>query len=119
MIEQQDLPEYIERSLPELSGICKNADCKNPYDIARQMIRYTADQLRSKNLLAAKKCLTMADNLYNTGNKVIRNAIENVFVYSFSHTFFHDEAKRQSLLALLPANLYTIYKRQMVAGSHL
>lgn len=118
MIEQKDLPAYIEQTIPELSGICQNEQCKNAYDIARQMIRYTGDQLKAKNLTSAKRCLALADNLYNSGSNVIKNAIENVFVYSFSHTFFHDESKRQNLLAMLPHSLYTVYRKQVIS-SHL
>ncbi len=118
MIEQQDLPAYIEQSIPELSGICKSAQCKTPYDIARQMIRYTGDQLKAKNVNAVKNCLALAENLYNSGSNVIKNAIENVFVYSFSHTFFHEEKKRQNLLSMLPHSLYTVYRKQVI-NSHL
>lgn len=118
MIEQQDLPAYIEQSIPELSGICKSEQCKTPYDIARQMIRYTSDQLKAKNVNAAKKCLTLAENLYNSGSNVIKNAIENVFVYSFSHAFLHEEQKRQNILSMLPHSLYTVYRKQVI-NSHL
>jgi len=118
MIEQKDLPAFIEQSIPELSGICENAHCKNPYDIARQMIRYTADHFTSRDITGAKKCLALAEHLYSSGSKVIKNAIENVYVYSFSHSLFHEEEKRQNLLSILPSSLYTVYKQQMLA-SHL
>lgn len=118
MIEQKDLPEYIEQSIPELSGICKTEHCNNAYDIAKQMIKYTSNQFSTKNMAATQKCLALAEKLYNSGSKAVKNAIENVFVYSFSHSFFHDEEKRQNMLSILPNSLYMLYKKQLIS-SHL
>jgi hypothetical protein len=118
MISQQDLPAYIEEAIPELSGMCKKEKCKNAYDIARQMLRYTSTQIMNHNIKAAKECLALSEKLYQKGNKAIKNAIENVFVYSFSHAFFHDENKKEEVIPLMPSSLYELYKRQ-VLNSHL
>ena len=118
MIAQEDLAGYIEKEIPELSGICKEQRCATPYDVARQMIKYTQSQFVNKNIRGVKKCLKLAEQLYNSGNKVVKNAIENVFVYSFSHTFFHEEEKRKQLVAVLPGSLYSLYKSQVLA-SHI
>jgi hypothetical protein len=118
MIAQDEINVYIEKEMPELSGICKQEKCKTVYDVARQMIKYVNAQFLNKNLVGAKKCLTLAEDLYNSGNKTVKNAIENVFIYSFSHSFFHENDKKKELLAILPGSLYTIYKSQMLA-SHL
>ncbi len=118
MINQEELQEYIAESIPELSGICREHKCSNAHDIAREMIQYTNRQFIGQNIASAKECLALAENLYKSGNKVVRNAIENVFVYSFSHSFFCDEQKKKGLLAILPTSLYVLYKQQLLA-SHL
>lgn len=118
MINQQELPGYIQQSIPELSGMCNKANCSSPYDIAGQMVKYTTNNILQHDLNHAKECLTLAEHLYLKGNVAIKNAIENVFVYSFSHTFFHDEVKRKKLMDILPASLYKLYKKQ-VLYSHL
>lgn len=118
MIAQEDMNGYIERSIPELSGLCRKEKCNTPYDIARQMIKYVNDQFINKNIKAAKKCLSLAEELYNSGNKTVKNAIENVFVYSFSHSFFYENERKKQLLSILPGSLYSLYKSQVLA-SHL
>ena len=118
MIDQQELPKYIAQAIPELAGICKKEKCRNPYDFARQMLRYTSAQIMDQNIKAAKECLALGERLYQKGNKTIKNAIENVFVYSFSLAFFHDENKREEVIPIVPAFLYDLYKKQ-VLSSHL
>ena len=118
MISQQELPGYIDKTMPELSGICNQEQCRNAYDIVRQMLKYTTAQVVQHNISAAKQCLKLAESLYRKGNATIKSAIENVYVYSFSHAFFHDERKRKELLEIVPVSLYELYKKQVI-NSHL
>jgi len=118
MISQEDLSEYIEQEMPELSGICDRKKSRNVYDIVRHMLKYTQLQVIKHNLNAARKCMALAENLYHKGNNAIKNAIENVYVYSFSHAFFHDIDQRDEMMAIVPSSLYKIYKNQVI-NSHL
>ncbi len=118
MLCQEELSEYIEKEMPELSGMGKGDKPQNVYDIVRHMLKYTKSQVIQHNLNAAKKCMNLAEQLYYKGNNAIKNAIENVFVYSFSHAFFHDENKRKEVIGIIPESLYKLYKRQLV-NSHL
>ena len=117
MLSQQDLSEYLEKEMPELTGM-NNKDKQSVYDIVRHMLKYTKSQVIRHNLNAAKKCMAVAEQVYYKGNNAIKNAIENVFVYSFSHAFFHDEEKRKEVIDIIPEFLYKLYKRQLV-NSHL
>ena len=118
MINQEELPEVIERSIPEFSGIFKKQNCRNVYDIVRQMLKYTTKQVLNHNLKAAQKCMSLAEELYYKGNTAIKNAIENVYVYSFSHAFFCDENKKNEVIGIVPHSLYELYKKQVI-NSHL
>ena len=118
MIDQEELQALIEESIPELSGAIKKQKCENVYDVVRQMFSYTSSQVLKNNMAAAKKCLTLAAQLYKKGNKNIKNAIENVYVFSFSHAFFHDEQKRKEVMEIIPSPLYELYKKQVI-NSHL
>jgi len=69
-------------------------------------------------MAAAQKCFTLAAKLYKKGNVAVKNAIENVYVYSFSHAFFHDEQKRKEVMEIIPLPLYELYKKQVI-NSHL
>lgn len=118
MINQQELPGIVEKEVPELSGVFETAMCKNAYDIVRQLFKYTATQVFQHNMTAAKKCLSLAEQLYKKGNTTIKNAIENVYVYSFSHAFFCDDARKKEVMQIVPVSLYELYKKQVV-NSHL
>ena len=112
------MSEYIEKEMPELSGICSKEKSRNVYDVVRHMLKYTKSQLIKHNLNAAKKCMNLAEGLYHKGNDAIKNAIENVYVYSFSHAFFHDIDQASEAMTIVPPSLYKIYKEQ-VTNSHL
>jgi hypothetical protein len=118
MISQKDLPGYIEKSIPELSGICEKEKCKTAYDFVRQLLKYTSRHVIKHNMKIARQCMAIAEQLYKKGNKTIKNAIENIFVYSFTHTFFHDESRRKELVKIVPDSLYELYKKQVIY-SHL
>ena len=118
MICQEDISAYIESEMPELSGICDKKKSRNVYDIVRHMLKYTRSQVITHNLNAARKCMALAENLYHKGNNAIKNAIENVYVYSFSHAFFHDIDQKDEVMTIVPPSLYKIYREQMI-NSHL
>ena len=118
MISQEELPQFIENSMPELSDICHNENSHNPYRVVKQLLQYTTTNIAKHNLNAAKQCLALAEQLYRKGNNVIKNAIENVFVFSFSHAFFHNDPNRKEVLDIVPPSLYELYRRQLV-NSHL
>ncbi len=118
MINQEELSGYVEKEIPEMAGMLAASKCRNAYDVAKQLFKYTSAQILTHNINAAKKCLALAAQLYNMGNNIVKNAIENVYVYSFSHAFFCDESKRREMMQLVPASLYNLYKKQVI-NSHL
>ena len=117
MISQQELPAFVEKSIPELSAVCKK-EKGDVYNIVRHLLSYTVTQVAKQNHAAAKKCMALAVELYNKGNTAIKNAIENIYVYSFSHAFFCDEQKRNEVMKIVPVSLYELYKKQVI-NSHL
>jgi hypothetical protein len=118
MIDQTELPIYMQKVLPELSGSLKGETCKNVYSTVRLLSDYTHDNIATQNFKNVKKCFVIAEKLYNKGNEAVKTAIENVYVYSFSHMLFIDEARKRILLGLIPITLYTLYVKQML-NSHI
>jgi hypothetical protein len=118
MISPQDLPALIEKTLPELSGICNKNKCRNVYDTVRQMLLYTHSKVIRHNMKAAQQCMALAEQLYKKGNTAIKCAIENVFVYSFSRIFFQDEKIKSEIVKIVPVSLYELYRKQVIS-SHL
>lgn len=118
MIDQQELPSFVGKNIPELSVVCKKEKEGEVYNIIRHLFTYTAAQMAKHNLTAAKRCMSLAVELYYKGNTAIKNAIENVYIFSFSHAFFYDENKRKEIMKIVPVSLYELYKKQVI-NSHL
>jgi hypothetical protein len=118
MIDQQDLTAYLQKNIPGFRGIDKNEKQGDVYAMVKQLLKHTTVQVAKHNIEAAKHCLSVAEQLYNKGNGVVKNAIENVFVFSFSHAFFSDEHKRREIIDIVPSSLYNLYKKQVI-NSHL
>jgi hypothetical protein len=114
MISQKELPGYIAENIPELSQLCKT-EKGNVYNIVRHLFNYTKSHVVKHNMDAAKHCMRLAEQLYHKGNQAVKNAVENVFVYSFTHGFFYDRRQEQQLKEIIPLSLYEIYNRQLMA----
>jgi hypothetical protein len=118
MIDANELPQFLEQSMPELSGICKKAGCKNPYDFAAQLIRFTREKVQQSNTDAACQCMKLAEKMYKKGTQTVKNAIENVYVYSLTCYFFHNRDEAKEISKLMPEMLLDLYRKQIIY-SHL
>ena len=118
MINQEQLPRYISHEIPELSAAIGGNKCRHVYDMVKQLFQYTARQLIRQDVDAARRSMKLAAELHSKGNSIVRMAIENVYVYSFSHAFFSNRAQRDQMLQLIPPPLYELYKKQVIY-SHL
>jgi ribosomal protein L31E len=119
MISEAELPQYVGKEIPELSGMLCNKELCNSVHTAVNVLRdHTYNKMEEENFGAVKQCMDVAERLYKKGNQTVKNAIESVYVYSFSHMLFHDMEKRKMLLGMIPMSLYTAYVHQML-HSHL
>ncbi|MGN6566830.1 MAG: DUF7674 family protein [Flavipsychrobacter sp.] len=115
MITQTDLTDNIQADIPELSGtLCEKDKTKNVYQVMYTLLDYTHAKIVEHNFNTVKKCLQLAEKLYEKGNGMVRNAVVNVFIYSFSKFLLHDEEDRKVLVGLIPVTLYTLYVKQML-----
>lgn len=118
MMTPSELPGYIRSAVPGLSIANSSRGQKNVYDAVRLLFAHTEDMVERHNYSIAKQCMEAAEQIYIQGNLLLKNAIENVYVFSFSHGFFCDRNNRKELMAIMPSVLYGIYKQQML-DSHL
>ena len=67
------------------------------------------------DLRVVKKCFAITENIYSKGNKVVRDAIENVYVYSFSSLLsVCKREERIKIQSLMPLGLHTAYVQQVL-----
>lgn len=117
MINQLEMPMYLEEALPELSPDLKQCKKDNPYILMNLLIAFTSKNIEEHNYKVVKRCFKIADKLYSKGNVMVKNAVENVFVYAFSRLLCHDKKETSKTLGLIPGSLYSLYINQMLRTS--
>jgi hypothetical protein len=80
------------------------------YKQAERFAEITKKAISIGNIIRAKKCLTLAEKLFETGSQETRNAISNVYVYSVSSFM---ELKHCSISNLFPKSLKAEFVRQI------
>ena len=113
MINQIEVPMYLEEALPEMGQDLSVNRKTNAYDIMNTVSALTFKHIKQHNFNIVKRCFKIVDKLYNKGNKVVKSAIENVFVYSFTKMFLSYPAEKQTVLAMVPMTLYSLYINQI------
>jgi hypothetical protein len=83
------------------------------YKQAERFAEITKSAIISGNILRAKKCLALAEQLFATGSYETKNAIANVYVFSVS-TFM--ELRHCSISNLFSQSLKEEYLKQINAS---
>ncbi|PQJ12622.1 hypothetical protein CJD36_002450 [Flavipsychrobacter stenotrophus] len=113
MINQLEIPMFIEEALPEMPRELLTSKQNTAYDLLGSLTTFTCKNINDHNYRSVKRAFQIADKLYAKGNGVVKNAVENVFVYSFTRMFNTYPNEKKELLAILPITLYTIYMAQV------
>ena len=113
MINQLEIPTYLEDVLPEISSDLRIHNKSNAYDVVNTLLVFTFNNIKTHNYKVVKRCFKIAGMLYERGNATVKNAVQNVFVYSFTKMFECYPAEKQALLAILPMTLYSLYITQV------
>ena len=113
MINQLEIPMFIEEALPEMPHEQLLTRRNTAYELLDSLTAFTCKNINDHNYKTVKRAFQVADKLYLKGNGVVRNAVENVFVYSFTRMFNTYPDEKKELLAILPITLYSIYIAQV------
>lgn len=113
MINQLEIPMYLEEALPAISKELTVSKNSSAYDAMHTLIDFTCRNIKAHNFNIVKRCFQIADKLYSKGNNAVKNAVQNVFVFSFTKIFQTYSAEKQDLLAIIPMTLYSLYLAQV------
>lgn len=116
MINQFEVPAYLADELPEIReelksvlptfSVIKSIQCLSDY---------TRRKVMQHNLRLVRKCFAVAETMYVNGNTMVRDAIENVFIYSFSSILnMNSKEENRKIQALIPLCLHTAYVQQIL-----
>jgi len=111
------LNQYQTISYPgtKLTGISKVI--ADSYDIHRTMRRFlalTARSIRAHDYDTTSRYFAIVGKMYERGNAIVKNTVENAFTRSMSTLLGLAGEKRREVIALIPSNLYFLYEQQGV-----
>lgn len=111
MNNQDNLVTTIGQSFPALRPSLQTAACAGSiYKQVGVLSDYVAEKLASGEVSEARKALHFANYLHEVGSSCVKNAVENILVYSFSKVL----SSRQHLKAIIPATLLSVYIKQLM-----
>ena len=85
MLNQFEIPAFIAGQLPQMGpDLCRNGKPLDVYQSVQALTDYTKRMALQHNFKMVGKCMQVVGKLYEKGNNLVRNAVENVFVYAFS-----------------------------------
>lgn len=107
----REITTVIPKAAAELSGA---GTLKSPFALIRVITNHTRKMVVQHNEIMLQKCLKLIDRIYTKGDSTIKNAIENVFIFSLDHILSTCTApERSRVFSKVPINLYSAYIRQI------
>src|SRR6476660_8619932 len=82
MLNDTEAGKLISQELPELNERFEKTPVQGLHKVMRALFDYTREKVDTYDLNAVGKCFSVVERLYENGDAAIRNAIENVYVFS-------------------------------------
>jgi hypothetical protein len=116
MLNQYQVPVYIAGKMPEIrNDLSKTVAPVTIYQSIQVLTDYTKRMAIEHNFSMVKKCMALVETIYEKGNTLVKNAVENVFVYSFSSLIgFCNIVEWRIMQSYMPYGLYTLYLQQVL-----
>ncbi len=122
-MNQYEVPAYLEDKIPEMKELLVkkgvSSNIFDPYKSVQCLTDFTLKVAHQHNIKMLKRCFIAAERLYTKGNEMIKNAINNVFIYSFS-MLFSECANRQERIkvqSVMPPYLFSAYVQQILISN--
>lgn len=116
MFNQFEVPAYIAGNLPEMRTELALANAStSAYQSIRVLTDYTRRMALEHEFKTVEKCMSLVQKLYQKGNNIVRSAIENIFIYSFSTLMSHcNSVEWRIVQSYMPTELYSLYIQQVL-----
>ncbi len=117
-MNQLEVGDEITSNIPELKKeISRALSFKNSYGLIRVIAKYTQKMVEQRRSERVDTCLKLVGRCYSQGDTTVKNAIENVFVFSLDNILFsYNYMERKKVLRSIPTGLYTAYLKQVYAS---
>jgi len=113
MIHEYEVPLYIAGNLPRLK-----MQTKDIYKSMQTLADYTKRMALEHDFEEVKKCMSLVERIYDKGNTLVKNAVENIFIFSFSSMrLLCNIVEWRMVQSIMPSSLYTLYMHQVLRSS--
>ena len=115
IMNQNEMSAIIDEAFPQLKEeIGKKGFLHNAYKLIGFLTDFTREKLSLHDLNTTIRSFRLVDKIYTKGDLVVKNAIENIFVFSFSHLQGNcTTGEWRKLQAEIPLSLHTLYIKQV------
>lgn len=115
-MNQYEVSAEIADEIPEIQ---KEIVCApvfgSVYMSVKVLTTYTGKMLQNHQLRQVERCMKLADKIYNKGNKLVKTAVENVFIFSFSNLQGSCSKREwQEVQTKMPLTLFSLYIQQIL-----
>jgi hypothetical protein len=108
MFTQNNIPAFIAKQLPELGAQ------PSAYKAIQALTDHTRRLAFEHDFKKVKSCLTLVERIYREGNTFVKNAVENIFIFSFSSLLANcNRVEWRIVQSYMPSDLYALYARQV------
>lgn len=116
MFTPEMIQPWISDQLPQLKEDLGTT--RSLYQSIQVLTDYTKRMALAHDFKTVARCMALVTKIYNKGNTLVRDAIENVFVYSFSSMMSAcNPVEWRITQSYMPSELYTVYMRQVLRSS--
>lgn len=112
-IAENEVIDVLGNELPKINPWFERiSDSGNIYKIMDCFAAFTKALVARENMDEVKLCFQVAEKLLNKGNKTVKNAIENGYLFSISKVLDVSAPINKKVKNLLKGQLLVEYKRQ-------
>jgi chaperonin cofactor prefoldin len=117
MITENEVTDILGEELPEINNeLEKLPDSTNIYKTMECFVGFTKQNIYKGNFKEVKHCFSIAEKMLENGNNAVKNAIENVYVYSLGTVVALSTLKTNELKQLFNGSLRKEYNKQVCAS---
>ena len=116
MLNQYEVPAYIACKLPQVKKELSHPGAPlSAYQSMQVLTDYTKRMALEHDFKMVEKCMNLVEVLYAKGNDLVRNAVENVFIFSFSSIMSRcNIVEWRMVQSYMPTGLYALYVQQVL-----
>ncbi|UZT99609.1 hypothetical protein ODZ84_08610 [Chryseobacterium fluminis] len=106
--------QEICKVIPDIQDEFTEDKTQNPYSVIRIFTNRIKGMVRQDERKILFKSLDKMDEIYRNGDQILKNAVENIFIYSFDGlTVICNQEFRKVIFSYLSDDMQKIYFRQI------